>query len=137
METLLRCDTVLVLTNFLSFSFIQNLHNPEKKSSTDSCQNQQKIPTVSTKRPLQTRSPYTAKFPRLQVNHTQILFFIFFLKFLLGQVHFVEPLIAPVLDLVCPSSWVSNPVWIYHVDSFLLVCGDPESPTCYDTCLFH
>ena len=33
----------------------------------------------------------------------------FFLKvFSLDQGPFVEPLIAPVLDFVCPSSWVSN-----------------------------
>ena len=32
----------------------------------------------------------------------------------------MEPLIAPVLDLVCPSSWVSNPEWISRLHSFLL-----------------
>ena len=38
----------------------------------------------------------------------------------------MEPLIAPVSDFTCPSSWVSNPQWISHLHSFLLVCGDPE-----------
>ena len=33
----------------------------------------------------------------------------------------MEPLIAPVLDFVCPSSWVSNPEWISCLHSFLLV----------------
>ena len=30
----------------------------------------------------------------------------------------MEPLIAPVLDFVCPSSWVSNPEWISRLHSF-------------------
>ena len=38
----------------------------------------------------------------------------------------MEPLIAPVLDFVCPSSWVSNPEWISRLHSFLLACCDPE-----------
>ena len=38
----------------------------------------------------------------------------------------MESLIAPVLDFVCPSSWVSNPEWISRLHSFLLACCDPE-----------
>ena len=33
---------------------------------------------------------------------------LFFKNFYWTNVHFVEPLIAPVLDFVCPSSWVST-----------------------------
>ena len=36
----------------------------------------------------------------------------------------MEPLIAPVLDFVCPSSWDSNPEWISCLHSFLLACKD-------------
>ena len=38
---------------------------------------------------------------------------------ILGVSASVEPLIAPVLDFVCPSSWVSNPGWISRLHSFL------------------
>ena len=31
----------------------------------------------------------------------------------------MEPLIAPVLDFVCPSSWVSKPEWISRLHFFL------------------
>ena len=34
----------------------------------------------------------------------------------------MEPLIAPVLDFVCPSSRVSEPEWISCQHSFLLAC---------------
>ena len=65
-------------------------------------------------------------------------FFFFFYKFFVWtKVHFVEPLIAPVLDFVCPSSWVSNPEWISCLHSFLLACCDPEGHVWCDTCLFH
>ena len=51
----------------------------------------------------------------------------FFFKFLFGpRSIFVEPLIAPVSDFVCSSSWVSNPEWISRLHSFLLACCDPE-----------
>ena len=54
------------------------------------------------------------------------------------KVHFVEPLIAPVLDLVCPSLWVSNSEWISCLQkSFLLACCDPEDHNWCNTCLFH
>ena len=57
-----------------------------------------------------------------------ILFFFFFflINFYWTNVHFVEPLIVPVLDFVCPSSWVSNPEWNSCLHSFLLACCDPE-----------
>ena len=45
---------------------------------------------------------------------------VFFGFFVWIKVHFVEPLIAPVLDFVYPSSWVSNPEWISRLHSFLL-----------------
>ena len=41
----------------------------------------------------------------------------------------MEPLIAPVLDFMCPSSWVSNPEWISRLHSFLLACCDPTGVT--------
>ena len=64
--------------------------------------------------------------------------FIFFFKFFVWtKVYFVEPLIAPVLDFMCPSSWVSNPEWISCLHSFLLACCDPEGHIWCDTCLFH
>ena len=62
----------------------------------------------------------------------QLLFIYLFIFFVWTKVHFVEPLIAPVLDFVCPSSWVSNPERISCLHSFLLACCDPEG--CY---LFH
>ena len=34
---------------------------------------------------------------------------VFFFNFCWTKAHFVEPLIDPVLDFVCSSSWVSNP----------------------------
>ena len=46
----------------------------------------------------------------------------------------MEPLIAPVLDFVCPSSRVLNPEWISP--ALFLVCGDPEGHVWCDTCLF-
>ena len=52
-------------------------------------------------------------------------FFFFFLNFCWTKAQFVEPLIAPVLDFVCPSSQVSKPEWISRLHSFLLACGDP------------
>ena len=61
----------------------------------------------------------------------------FFKIFCLDQGPFLEPLIAPVLDFVCPSSWVSNPEWISCLHSFLLACCDPEGHIWCDTCLFH
>ena len=61
----------------------------------------------------------------------------FFLIFVWTKVHFVEPLIAPVLDFVCPSSWVSKPEWISCLHSFLLACCDPEGHNWCNTCLFH
>ena len=65
------------------------------------------------------------------------VFWVFFINFCWTNVHFVEPLIAPVLDFVCPSSWVSKPEWISCLHSFLLVCCDPEGHNWCDTCLFH
>ena len=65
-------------------------------------------------------------------------FFLFFFKFFCWtKAQFVEPLIAPVLDFVCPSSRVSNPEWISRLHSFLLACCDPEGHVWCDTCLFH
>ena len=64
-------------------------------------------------------------------------FFFFFLNFCWTNVHSVEPLIAPVLDFVCPSSWVSKPEWISRLHSFLPVCCDPEGHNWCNTCLFH
>ena len=32
----------------------------------------------------------------------------------------MESLIAPVLDFMCPSSWVSNPEWISRLHSILV-----------------
>ena len=43
------------------------------------------------------------------------------LNFCWSKVHFVEPLIAPVLDFVCPSSRVSSLEWISCLHYFLLV----------------
>ena len=68
---------------------------------------------------------------------TTLTCFFFFKFFVWTKVHFVEPLIAPVLDFVCPSSWVSNPEWIACLHSFLLACCDPEGHIWCDTCLFH
>ena len=45
----------------------------------------------------------------------------------------MEPLITPVLDFVCSSSWVSNPEWISHLHSFLLAYCDPEGHNWCDT----
>ena len=68
----------------------------------------------------------------------KMLFCFFFLIFLSGpRSNFVEPLIAPVLDFMCPSSWVSNPEWISRLHSFLPVCCDPKGHVWCDTCLFH
>ena len=64
-------------------------------------------------------------------------FFFFLINFCWTNVHFVEPLIAPVLDFVCPSSWVSKPEWISRLHSFLLACCDPEGHNWCNTCLFH
>ena len=64
-------------------------------------------------------------------------FFFFFKFFVWTKVHFVEPLIAPVLDFVCPSLWVSNPEWISCLHSFLLACCHPEGHVWCHTCLFH
>ena len=50
----------------------------------------------------------------------KFFFVLFFSNFCWTKAHFVEPLIAPVLDFVCPSSWVSNPEWIFRLHSFLL-----------------
>ena len=83
------------------------------------------------------------EFNAIQIIHKSLcyfffFFFFFFFKFFVWtKVHFVEPLIAPVLDFVCPSSWVSNPEWISCLHSFLLACCDPEGHVWCDTCLFH
>ena len=65
------------------------------------------------------------------------IFFFFFFFFCWTKAQFVESLIAPVLDFVCPSSRVSNPEWISRLHSFLLACSDPEGHVWCDTCLFH
>ena len=67
----LECILVDIIVIVVIFcSYIRNLHSGEKKSPTDSGQDHQKSPAAKPKRPypLQNRSPYTAKFPRLQVN---------------------------------------------------------------------
>ena len=52
-----------------------------------------------------------------------LVFLCFFINFFCWtKAHFVEPLIAPVLDFVCPSSWVSNPEWISRLHSYCFVC---------------
>ena len=73
----------------------------------------------------------------IKVSNFLVCFRFFFKIFVWTKVHFVDPLIAPVLDFVCPSSWVSNPEWISHLHSFLLACCDPEGHNWCDTCLFH
>ena len=40
----------------------------------------------------------------------------------------MEPLIAPVLDFVCPPHGFENPEWISRLHSFLLACCDPYHP---------
>ena len=67
----LECILVDVIVIVVIFcSYIRNLHSGEKKTPTDSGQGHQKSPAAKPKRPypLQNRSPYTAKFRRLQVN---------------------------------------------------------------------
>ena len=73
----------------------------------------------------------------MKSNIDSSFFFFFFKFFVWTKVHFVEPLIAPVLDFVCSSSWVSNPEWTSCLYSFLLACCDPEGHVWCDTCLFH
>ena len=61
----------------------------------------------------------------------------FFFKIFIGpRPILLEPLIAPVLNFVCPSSQVSNSEWISHLHTFMLWCGDPEGHVWRDTCLF-
>ena len=56
-----------------------------------------------------------------------------FLIFCLTKGQFLVPLIAPVLDFVCPSSQVSNLEWISRLHSFLLAYGDPIGYVWCDT----
>ena len=58
----------------------------------------------------------------LQATYVWILFFIF----LLDQGPVCGATDCYVLDLVCPSSWVSNPEWISCLHTFLLVCSDSK-----------
>ena len=51
--------------------------------------------------------------------------------------HFVGPLIAPILDFLWPSPWVSKPGWFFYLHSYLLAHGEPKGHIWCCICLFH
>ena len=61
----------------------------------------------------------------------------FFLKFCWTKVHFVGPLLAPILDFVWPSPGVSKPGWFSCLHTHLLACSEPKGNIWCYTCLFH
>ena len=44
-----------------------------------------------------------------------------------NKFHLVEPLIAPILDFVWPSPWLSKPELFSHLHFYLHAHGEPKS----------
>ena len=59
------------------------------------------------------------------------------LLFCWTKVHFVEPLLTPILDFMWPSLWVSKVGWFSCLLSYLLVYSQPNDHVWWYTCLFH
>ena len=60
---------------------------------------------------------------------------VLFKIFCWTKVHFVGPLIAPILDFMWPSPWVSKPRWFCHLHMYLLACSEPKGHVWCCTCL--
>ena len=52
--------------------------------------------------------------------------FNFLKMFCCAKVHFVVPLIAPILDFVWPLPWLLKPGWFSHLHAYLLACSEPK-----------
>ena len=69
--------------------------------------------------------------------HKTFVITVFLKHFCWTKVHFVVPLIAPILDFVWPSPWVPKPGWFYCLHTYLLAHGEPKGHIWCCTCLFY